>query len=51
MTLAGGLKSSNLKDIKDLNFYALDVSSGVELKPGKKDKEKMINFIKEANES
>ena len=51
MILAGGLNASNLKEIKDLNFFGLDVSSGVEEKPGKKDKNKMIDFLKAANES
>ena len=51
MILAGGLNASNLKEIKDLNFFGLDVSSGVEEKPVKKDKNKMIDFLKAANES
>lgn len=51
MILAGGLNASNIKEIKDLNFFGLDVSSGVEEKPGKKDKNKMIDFLKAANES
>ena len=45
--LAGGLTASNLKEIKNYNFYSLDVSSGVEKEKGIKDKEKMINFINE----
>ena len=48
--LAGGLNESNLKELKNLNLYGVDVSSGVELSKGKKDKEKMINFVKAANE-
>jgi len=48
--LAGGLKKSNLKELKGFGFYGLDVSSGVEESKGKKDKQKMINFIKAANE-
>jgi len=48
--LAGGLNSSNLKELKGYNFYSLDVSSGVELKKGIKDKQKIINFIDSANE-
>jgi len=48
--LAGGLNESNLLELKGLNFYGVDVSSGVELSKGKKDKTKMINFVKAANE-
>ena len=48
--LAGGLTSNNLKEIDGYGFYAVDVSSGVEEFKGKKSKQKMIDFIKEANE-
>lgn len=48
--LAGGLNESNLSELKDFGFYGVDVSSGVEAFSGKKDKQKMINFIKAANE-
>ena len=48
--LAGGLNESNLSELKTYNFYAVDVSSGVEQSKGKKDKQKMINFVKAANE-
>jgi phosphoribosylanthranilate isomerase len=48
--LAGGLTSNNLKEIDGYGFYAVDVSSGVEESKGKKSKQKMIDFIKEANE-
>lgn len=48
--LAGGLTESNLEELKGFNFYGVDVSSGVELYKGKKDKKKMINFVKAANE-
>ena len=48
--LAGGLTSSNLKELKGYNFYSVDVSSGVEKTKGLKDKQKMNNFIKEVNE-
>jgi phosphoribosylanthranilate isomerase len=45
--LAGGLNSENVKDaIKIVKPPVVDVSSGVELKPGRKDKMKMIKFIK-----
>ena len=50
MILAGGLTESNLSELKGFNFYGVDVSSGVEASKGKKDKEKMINFIKAVNE-
>jgi phosphoribosylanthranilate isomerase len=48
--LAGGLNYNNLEDLKGFNFYSLDVSSGVEVTKGLKDKQKVINFIERANE-
>ena len=48
--LAGGLTSNNLKEINGYGFYGVDVSSGVEESKGKKNKQKMIDFVKEANE-
>jgi phosphoribosylanthranilate isomerase len=48
--LAGGLTTNNLEELKGYNFYSLDVSSGVELKKGLKDKQKIITFINRANE-
>ena len=48
--LAGGLTSYNLKEINGYGFYGVDVSSGVEESKGKKNKQKMIDFVKEANE-
>ena len=48
--LAGGLIASNLKEIRNYGFYGVDVSSGVEESKGKKSKQKMIDFVKEANE-
>lgn len=50
MIIAGGLKASNLKELKGFSFYGVDVSSGVEASKGKKDRQKMIVFVKEANE-
>jgi len=49
--LAGGLTAQNLKEIKDYNFYGVDVSSGVELKKGIKDKDKMNNFVTEVQKT
>lgn len=48
--LAGGLTSNNLKEINGYGFYGVDVSSRVEESKGKKSKQKMIDFVKEANE-
>ncbi len=48
--LAGGLTPDNLNQLKKYNFYALDVSSGVEYKKGIKDKQKMFDFVNKANE-
>ena len=48
--LAGGLSSENLKELKNFNFFGVDVSSAVEKQKGVKDKQKMIDFVKAANE-
>lgn len=48
--LAGGLNSQNLYELKGYNFYGVDVSSGVEQSPGKKDKQKMNDFVTKVNE-
>ena len=50
MILAGGLNDTNLKELSGFGFYGVDVSSGVEASKGKKDKLKMINFVKAVNE-
>jgi len=44
--LAGGLTPENVKEVVKYGFYGVDVSSGVETKPGKKDKEKIKKFIR-----
>ncbi len=49
--LAGGLDERNAEQaVKKVNPYALDVSSGVEIKKGIKDAAKMAAFIKAINE-
>ena len=50
MILAGGLNETNLKELDGYNFFGVDVSSGVEASKGKKDKTKMINFVKAVEE-
>lgn len=46
--LAGGLNPENLHELKAYNFYAVDVSSGVERIKGRKDYDKVSRFIKNA---
>ena len=46
--LAGGLNENNLNELKEFNFYGVDVSSGTESSYGKKDKQKLRNFIEKA---
>lgn len=43
--LAGGINLENLKDALSIKPYAIDVCSGLEEMPGKKDKKKMKEFF------
>ena len=43
--LAGGLTPQNVSELKSYGFYGVDVSSGVEIKHGKKDIKKVEDFI------
>lgn len=52
LTLAGGLNTDNVRDALAVRqWFALDVSSGVEMSPGIKDSEKMRNFVANVNYS
>lgn len=52
LILAGGLNPENVKNaIQTVKPYAVDVSTGVESKPGVKDPEKVEAFIKNTRET
>lgn len=46
--LAGGLDDTNVSSLQTYGFYGVDVSSGVELSHGIKDKNKVKDFINNA---
>jgi len=47
--LAGGLTPENVGDaVRQVQPYAVDVSSGVEIEPGRKDLAKVVAFVREA---
>lgn len=46
--LAGGLSPENVAECLPYSFYALDVSSGVEISKGRKDPQKVARFIQSA---
>ena len=46
--LAGGLTPENIDEVKKYGFYGVDISSGVESAKGKKDPQKVEQFIRNA---
>ncbi|BAF69435.1 phosphoribosylanthranilate isomerase [Nitratiruptor sp. SB155-2] len=48
IVLAGGLSPKNVSEVKRYGFYGVDVSSGVEARKGKKDPQKVREFIQKA---
>jgi phosphoribosylanthranilate isomerase len=48
--LAGGLTPENVLEVKKYNFFGVDVSSGVEKIKGRKDHQKIRQFIKNAKD-
>lgn len=48
--LAGGLTANNVKETLPYGFYGVDVSSGVESELGKKDPQKLKDFIATAKQ-
>ena len=51
LIIAGGLTVENINELDGFGFYGVDVSSGVESEvKGRKNRAKMIAFVKEANE-
>ncbi len=50
--LSGGLNPQNIGEaISEVEPYGIDVSSGVEERPGKKNMEKLINFVRIVRET
>lgn len=52
IVLAGGLNPENVAEaVRKVRPYAVDVATGVEKSPGKKDSERILRFIRRAREA
>lgn len=49
--VAGGITADNVQNILNYNIYGIDLSSGIEIKPGIKSREKMLEIDRKIKEA